>query len=267
MKKFIETIKAFLISLLYVAIYFAVGIIVQLAYMLWQESLGKVSSSEIALNVMNNSYALTVIATIITFWIYLIIFRKIGTSPEKIAENKNRPPIIYAMAVCLAVGMRMLVTVYYAYSQNVEVLKRSIDAASATAPQLDGAVQLVVALFSIAVIAPLFEEFLFRGMIMKNFLKIMRPWAAIFLQALIFGVAHGVLFQSIFTAIAGIVFGVVYYRTRNLKTVVVCHSVFNLSVILAQNSLNFKTGIVMAAMGLVLVVFSLIYILAYCKRQ
>lgn len=267
MKKLGKALKSGFLALFYVGIYYGVTYAVRSLYVIWQESLGKISGSEIALNARNNTYALGVIAMIITFWVYLIVIKKRNFSIDYISEKKKNPAVIYAMAVCLAVGMRLLVSVYFSYSQGIEVLKKSIDDAATFSPELNTSTQVVIALFSIAVITPLFEEFLFRGLVMHELMTAVRPWLAILLQAALFGIAHGVLFQSLFTFVIGILLGIVYYRTQNLKTVALCHGAFNVSVILAQEELTLTTGIMVTAMGLVLVVFSMSYILIYCKRQ
>lgn len=267
MKKLGNAFKSGIMALIYVGAYYGITYAVRSLYVLWQESLGRVSGSEIVLSARNNSYALGVIAMIITFWVYLIIIKKRNFSIDYISEKKKNPAVIYAMAVCLAIGLRLLVSVYFSYSQSVETLKRSIDDAAVFTPELNSWTQIIIALFSIAVITPLFEEFLFRGLIMHEFMTSVRPWVAILLQAVLFGLAHGVLFQSLFTFVIGILLGTVYYKTQNLKTVALCHGAFNISVILAQGELTLATGAMVAAMGLVLVVFSMSYIIMYCKRK
>ncbi len=267
MKKLGKAFKSCLMAMFYVAIYYAVTYGVRLGYELWMESLGTVSGSEIALSARDNTYALGVISMIISFWIYLAIIKKRNFPIDYISEKKKNPPVIYAMSACLAVGMRLLVSVYFSYSQGVEILKKSIDEASEYTPQITTQTQIMITVFSIAVVAPLFEEFLFRGLVMHELMTSVRPWLAILLQAALFGLAHGVLFQSLFTFVVGILLGIVYYRTQNLRIVAVCHGVFNISAILAQENLSFKLGAMMAAMGLVLVIFSMNYILSYCKRR
>lgn len=266
MKNLWKRTKPILLALMYVAIYYAVSFAVQIIYTVWQNTSKGASISEIALNVTNNLYALTIISVIITFWIYLIIGHKRKKQLDRVIVNQKMPSMISIMAVCLAVGLRMLVTVYFHYSQNVEMLKQSIDEASAITPQLTGTGQLLIACFATVLIAPLFEELLFRGIVMEELKTVMRPWAAIVLQAVLFGVAHGVLFQSIFAVVIGVILGVIYHKTKSFNTAVVCHSAFNFSVIMAQSELNLKTSIIVSVLGIVLVVFSMIYILSSSKK-
>ena len=261
MKNLLKRGRALLLAVVYVAIYLVVSVLVSTVYAVWQSSAKGMALADVQTKTVNNVFALTVISIVITFWIYLIIFsirkKYIGT----IIDNERQPFVILAMAACLAAGMRILVTVYYHYSQNVESLKNSIDNAAAITPELTSPAQLLAALAATIVIAPLFEEFLFRGILMYELKSVMRPWAAIVVQGVLFGAVHGVLFQSIFAAVMGIILGVVYHNTKSLKTSVICHGVFNLSVVLTQTELNFKTSIMYIVIGLVLVVFPMIYII------
>ena len=261
MKKFLKRIGALALAVMYIAIYLVVSVLVSTAYAMWQSASKGTSLAEIQTKTVNNTFALSVIATVITFWIYLIIWRIRKKSVDEIINNNKQPFAVLGMAGCLAIGMRLLVTVYYHYSQNIEMLNKSIDSAAAITPELTSNAQLMVAVVSTVIIAPLFEEFLFRGILMYELKKVMRPWAAIAVQGILFGIVHGVLFQSIFAAVMGIILGVVYHNTKSLKTSVVCHGVFNLSVVLTQAELNTRTVVVFVVMGMLLSVFSMIYIL------
>ncbi len=262
MKQFPKRIKAFLMVLMYIAVYVAITMLVELAYVLWQEASGVKSLSEIAGNTSNNLHALSVIGTVVTFWAYLLI-GKIRKEPfGKVIQIKKSPLVIYIMAMCMAVGMRFLVNVYFSYSQHIKILKQSIDTAAETMPEIVGGAQVIIAIFSAIVIAPVFEEILFRGIVMNEFMKIMRPWAAITLQGLIFGVIHGVLFQSIFAFVLGVLIGVVYYRTQNIKVAITCHAVFNISVIIAISEFTPVTGAIFAILGVILIVCSMSYIVS-----
>ncbi len=267
MKNLWNRLRTILLALLYVAIYFVVSLSVQTAYMIWQKASGDFSLAELSAKTVNNSYALSVIAVVISFWIYLIMGHVRKTPIDKAINNEKQPFILNAMAISLAFGLRLLVTVYYHYSQNIEVLKESIDAAAAITPELTGTLQLFIAVMSVVVIAPLFEEFLFRGIVMYELKRVMRPWAAITVQGILFGVVHGVLFQSLFAIVIGILLGIVYHKTKSLKLSAVCHGAFNFSVILTQTELNAKISILFIVMGLLLSVFSMIYILKSNKSQ
>lgn len=265
MKQSVKRIKVILTALMYVLIYYINSTIVYAAYSMYKLSEGHLTYGEIEKSVNDGSFALSVIASIVSLWMFMLI-GKLRKKPlyESIYTNKV-PHIIYVMAVCLALGCRLLVSVYYSFAQSVDILSDSIEQAAMVSPEIISGIQVLIALFCVMVVAPLFEELLFRGLVMTELMRTMRPWAAIFLQAIIFGVAHGVLFQSIFAIVAGVFLGILYYKTKSISVSVVCHSVFNFSAVLMQESMTVTGGIIYIAAGVLLIALSMIYIYSNSK--
>jgi membrane protease YdiL (CAAX protease family) len=81
---------------------------------------------------------------------------------------------------------------------------------------------------SIAVMAPVVEELLFRGAILGHLLRQGRsPRMAIFLSALLFGIMHFNPVQSFFAFFLGLAFGWLYYRTGSVAPGIVAHAINN----------------------------------------
>lgn len=80
---------------------------------------------------------------------------------------------------------------------------------------------------AVAVLAPLLEEFLFRGLLQKSLMPMMPAWAAIILSAAIFATVHmdAYAFPPIFLLGAG--FGYLYYKTGSLRVCIVLHMINN----------------------------------------
>ena len=86
-----------------------------------------------------------------------------------------------------------------------------------------------------AVFAPIFEEWLCRGMVLRGLLTKMKPGWAIVVSALFFAVLHMNPWQALNAFIIGVVMGIVYYRTGSLLLTMLIHFVNNAtSVILSQ---------------------------------
>lgn len=83
-------------------------------------------------------------------------------------------------------------------------------------------------LLSIGIMAPILEEFLFRGAI-QGYLqsRCKRPWVAIVVSSLIFGVVHLNPAQIPFAFLLGMMFGWLYYRTGSLLPGIVGHALNN----------------------------------------
>lgn len=86
--------------------------------------------------------------------------------------------------------------------------------------------------FSTVLLAPFLEEVLFRGYFLKSFLKNYKPWVAISLSALLFGLLHGNPQQFIAAFTVGLLLGYTYWRTHSLLTPILIHLLNNLSAFL-----------------------------------
>ena len=85
----------------------------------------------------------------------------------------------------------------------------------------------VSAFFLLVVVAPLTEEYMFRGLILRGLLTRHRPFVAIGLTALLFGLMHANIRQLFVGGIIGAVFGWWYLRTRSVGPCLIGHAVFN----------------------------------------
>ena len=87
---------------------------------------------------------------------------------------------------------------------------------------------------SMALVAPLVEEMMFRGAIQGYLMRrCSNPWTAIVASALVFGVIHMNPVQVVYATLLGLVLGWIYYRTRSLLPVIAGH-VLNNSVAVAS---------------------------------
>lgn len=87
---------------------------------------------------------------------------------------------------------------------------------------------------SMALVAPLVEEMMFRGAIQGYLMRrCSNPWTAIVVSALVFGVIHMNPVQVVYATLLGLVLGWIYYRTRSLLSVIAGH-VLNNSVAVAS---------------------------------
>jgi membrane protease YdiL (CAAX protease family) len=79
----------------------------------------------------------------------------------------------------------------------------------------------------VAIFAPIFEEWLCRGMVLRGLLTKMKPGWAIVISALFFAVIHMNPWQALNAFIIGVVMGYVYYKTGSLWLTMLIHFVNN----------------------------------------
>lgn len=80
----------------------------------------------------------------------------------------------------------------------------------------------------VGILAPIFEELIFRKLLIDHVLKY-GEWIAVFLSGLMFGMFHGNFQQFFFAAGIGILFAYIYVRTGKIWYTILFHMIVNLS--------------------------------------
>ncbi len=80
---------------------------------------------------------------------------------------------------------------------------------------------------AVVIAAPLAEEFLLRGVMLRGLLQHTSPLAAIIYSALFFALIHMNLYQALSAFIVGVFMGWIYYKTRSLWLTILIHFVNN----------------------------------------
>lgn len=81
------------------------------------------------------------------------------------------------------------------------------------------------------VLAPVLEEMLFRGVLLRAFLNHHPRWAAISYSALLFGAAHLNVYQFLLAFWLGLLLGWLFERSRSLLPCIALHAAFNTAVV------------------------------------
>lgn len=131
---------------------------------------------------------------------------------------------------------------------------------------------LLFACITVSILVPIFEEFLFRGVILSRFMNWFSMIGALAIMALCFGVLHGVDFIG--ATIFGFLCGMLYLKFENIWAPILVHLLNNaltcLSFSLRQEvhpSLaaltqsyidhQFKEGLVLLSVGMILLFFTI----------
>ncbi|AJP59995.1 hypothetical protein UC34_20735 [Pandoraea vervacti] len=83
----------------------------------------------------------------------------------------------------------------------------------------------------ICLIAPFVEEMLYRGILLRSFLRQYPSGTAIAHSAAVFGLAHLNVYQFVGALIIGLVLGKLYERTRSLVPGILLHMFYNTAVV------------------------------------
>lgn len=85
----------------------------------------------------------------------------------------------------------------------------------------------IATFIQVVVIAPLLEELIYRGFLLKRALKQRKMVAAVLLVAGFFGVLHLSIVQGISAFIAGIILCLLYVKTESVTLCITAHSFYN----------------------------------------
>jgi membrane protease YdiL (CAAX protease family) len=94
----------------------------------------------------------------------------------------------------------------------------------------------LVLLLLLAVVAPLIEELLYRGLLLGWLVTLMPQWAALLVSSLVFAAAHLQLVQFPGLVIAGLTFGALAVRSGRLGPAIAAHMAFNATTVLYLTS-------------------------------
>lgn len=81
---------------------------------------------------------------------------------------------------------------------------------------------------SIALLGPIIEELIFRGILFTELNRYFSSWVVVILTALYFGLWHSNPIQMFYTAILGLGLGLVYALTRNMWFPIIIHLINNM---------------------------------------
>lgn len=87
---------------------------------------------------------------------------------------------------------------------------------------------MVISFLFAAVVAPIVEELIFRGVLMRRLNKVMNIFLAAFLSSLTFGLLHGNIVQNTYATVLGLVMAFVAVRCGSILSSIFFHVIFNI---------------------------------------
>lgn len=93
--------------------------------------------------------------------------------------------------------------------------------------QSQDSLTIAILFFMVAVLAPVFEETLFRGFFLTSLTRYLPAWGAIALSGFTFAIAHLNLSDLLPLTVLGMILGFIYLRSGNLLSSMLLHSLWN----------------------------------------
>ena len=157
-------------------------------------------------------------------------------SPGKSLRLNVCSPAAACAAVLLGVMLSPLFTwftslvmIVYPPSGDMFLLQAAVSNILGSAPNIFA----VLAVFALA--PAIFEELAFRGFILSGMQSLRNKWQAILLTSILFGIAHGMLQQSLITSVVGVVMAIIAVQTKSIFPCMLFHFTHNsMTVLLAH---------------------------------
>lgn len=154
-------------------------------------------------------------------WFWLMFCRKKQTGDWKQVLKPRRIIGIVGCGIALQLALSMALTVI------LPLLPKIFESYSSVMNALGS--ESVLMILCVCILAPIGEELIFRGLTFRIMRKAVPLWAAVVVQALLFGIYHMNLVQGVYAFLLGLLFGYVAYRYGSVVPGILLHMVVNSS--------------------------------------
>ena len=225
-----------------VVLYLIIFIVVQIMVMyvgtgIWAGIKGESFQATLQAISTGGNAILTALVSAFSSIITLVIFLKLQWTPLTRAYLLSKPWGTLLWVALFALGT--IIPLEFLYEQiGIEMDENTQQIFSSLMKEPWGYV-------AIGALAPLAEEIVFRGAILRTLLGIMSKknhWVAIMISAAIFGAVHGNQAQFVNALLMGLILGWMYYRTGSLVPGILLHWVNNTMAYVLSNIMPQSDG-------------------------
>lgn len=161
---------------------------------------------------------------------YFIIKKKEIKIKDRGIQKDSWKMIIIGLGTA-GFGNILLSQVVMALGEDNALVKNSYDMLN-TAFAATNTFETVIQILVLVIIAPIVEEYLFRGYVFTECKKMYSLTASLILNGLLFGLFHMNILQGINAFFLGIVLSLIYYHRANIKDNIIVHMTNNAVAVL-----------------------------------
>lgn len=212
-------------SVCYVALFLGVQVAVMLPLLISiisESLLGESVVDEDTVTALLNAdvVTLTLISGLLTLTIVLAFYLILRKKLSEALMLRPVPVPTLLTAASVAPGLYFVVIVVLgllpeAWTESYSEASAGIDSGT------------LIGVISVAVVAPIVEEFIFRSLVMNRLSRVMPGWLAVVLSAVAFGLCHGEAVWFAYAFVLGAVFGFMDLRAGSVWPSILGHVAFN----------------------------------------
>lgn len=170
--------------------------------------------------ITDSSLIMTLVSDALMVPLFALLYR---SDKKKGKTVTKKPPFFaFAFAVILAAAANLFIS---GIITSADLTQFFPDYESITESLTSGPLYLQI--LAVAIVAPVLEEFLMRGLVLNRLRRLMPTFAAVLLQGMLFGVIHMNILQGSYAALIGFLLGYIYVRYESLLPCFALHITLN----------------------------------------
>ncbi|MBU3176875.1 CPBP family intramembrane metalloprotease [Clostridium estertheticum] len=180
-------------------------------------------------------YVIFVFGVLVKYYVIIVLLKWLSNraNKERHKPHLNRKNFVYA--TLMIISFRLI------FDNSLIFWVSGISTPSFINEAVDElAVSPIISIISVIIVAPIYEEIIFRGILLKGMSKKTNPAVAIVVSALLFAVVHMNIPQGINAFLLGLVLGFIYLNKKSIYLSIFAHFINN---VLALSLTSFFSSI------------------------
>jgi membrane protease YdiL (CAAX protease family) len=171
----------------------------------------------------STSLEIFVFGVFVKYYVVIILLKLLSNSKKEHTLKYHLNPMSFVFAALMIIAFRLA----FDNSLTLWVSKISMpDFINGAFEELS--VSPIILILSAAVVAPIYEEIIFRGILLKGMSKKINPNIALVISALLFALVHMNIPQGINAFLLGLVVGFIYLTTESIYLSIFAHFINNI---------------------------------------
>ncbi|NLI90337.1 MAG: CPBP family intramembrane metalloprotease [Epulopiscium sp.] len=195
--------------------------------------------------------------------VFYLMTRKIPSGPKGEKKEMDLKELMVMLIMCLGAAYIFNI-VGSIFNILIGVIKGK-DVINPLLETMEGTSLVATVIFA-GILAPIFEEYVFRGVFLDK-LRVYGDETAIWVTALAFGLFHGNLSQFFYAFILGIIFGYIAINTNQIKYTIILHMMINILGSTIMPALVLSGNKVLESIGGIFVVMVMILSVVIYSRN
>lgn len=175
-------------------------------------------------------YVIFVFGVFVKYYVVIILLKWLSNSRNEQKIKYHMNPMSFIFAALMIIAFRLIFDNSLILWVSKISMPEFVNASFKEEP-----VKPIILILTATVVAPIYEEIVFRGILLKGMAKKINPTIALLLSALLFAVVHFNIPQGINAFLLGSVIGFIYITTDSIYLCIFAHFINNILALLVSS--------------------------------